>query len=116
MSCGPRSRRPLSQGLESALRLVPPLPLSNPDQPQAIVRVNHHMEDVAMAQQWTSGSWAVCLLALCLMWYPYADSEPEHVHPTGSKPHSHSKAPIKITMEELHRLGGVPPGWEFHFP
>jgi mono/diheme cytochrome c family protein len=25
-------------------------------------------------------------------------------------------APVRITMEELHRHGGVPPGWRFSFP
>jgi mono/diheme cytochrome c family protein len=26
------------------------------------------------------------------------------------------KAPVRITMEELHRHGGVPPGWRFNVP
>jgi len=28
----------------------------------------------------------------------------------------HPKAPVRITMEELHKHGGVPPGWQFTLP
>jgi mono/diheme cytochrome c family protein len=34
----------------------------------------------------------------------------------GSLSPAHPQAPITITMEELHRMGGVPPGWQFRFP
>ncbi len=40
----------------------------------------------------------------------------EHGHPMGTPPHEHPKAPVRITMEELHRHGGVPPGWRFTVP
>jgi len=38
----------------------------------------------------------------------------EHAHPSGTPPHP--KAPVRITMDELHKHGGVPPGWRFTFP
>ncbi|GIX47148.1 MAG: hypothetical protein KatS3mg131_1359 [Candidatus Tectimicrobiota bacterium] len=41
----------------------------------------------------------------------------EHGHPS---PHGQeaapAKGPVRLTMEELHRLGGVPPGWRFTLP
>jgi len=58
----------------------------------------------------------MCILALALAWGLHAHSEGEHSHATGSVSHDHPKGPIKITTEELHRLGGVPPGWQFRFP
>jgi len=39
-----------------------------------------------------------------------------HVHSPGAPPHEHPEAPLRITMEELHKHGGVPPGWQFTFP
>ena len=69
-----------------------------------------------MSHRWTSVSGAMCLLALTLVWGPDAHPAGEHSHATGSMPHDHPKVPIKITAEELHRLGGVPPGWKFRFP
>ncbi len=43
-----------------------------------------------------------------------ADEPPGHHHPAQSpqKP----KGPVRITMEELHRHGGTPPGWKFTMP
>lgn len=35
-------------------------------------------------------------------------------HPPGHEPSP--RRPMRITMEELHRLGGVPPGWQFTLP
>jgi hypothetical protein len=69
-----------------------------------------------MSHRWTSVSGAMCLLALALVWSLDADPGEEHAHPTGSMSHDHPKAPVKITAAELHRLGGVPPGWKFRFP
>jgi hypothetical protein len=47
----------------------------------------------------------------------WADEEKEgHTHAPGTPPHEHPKAPVRITMEELHKHGGVPPGWQFSFP
>ncbi len=40
----------------------------------------------------------------------------KHLHPSGTPPHEHPKAPVRITMEELHKHGGVPPGWRFALP
>lgn len=40
----------------------------------------------------------------------------EHTHPAGTPPQEHGKAPVRTTMEELHKHGGVPPGWQFTFP
>ncbi len=39
-----------------------------------------------------------------------------HTHPPGTPPHEHPKAPVRITMEELHKHGGVPPGWRLTVP
>ncbi len=40
----------------------------------------------------------------------------EHTHPAGTPPQEHGKAPVRTTMEELHKHGGVPPGWQFTLP
>lgn len=69
-----------------------------------------------MSHRWTSVWGAMCIVALALAWGLHAHSEGEHSHATGSVSHNHPNAPIKITAEELHRLGGVPPGWQFRFP
>ncbi len=45
-----------------------------------------------------------------------ADDQPRHTHPPGTPPHEHPPAPVRITMEELHRSGGVPRGWRFTMP
>ena len=34
--------------------------------------------------------------------------------PTAQEETSH--APVKTTMDELHQMGGVPPGWKFNIP
>ncbi len=69
-----------------------------------------------MSHRWISVSGVVCLLAFALVWELHAHQDGEHSSATGSMSHDHPKAPIKITAEELHRLGGVPPGWKFRFP
>jgi mono/diheme cytochrome c family protein/uncharacterized protein involved in high-affinity Fe2+ transport len=69
-----------------------------------------------MSHRWTSVWGTMFILALALAWGLHAHPEKEHSHATGSVSHDHPKAPIKITAEELHQLGGVPPGWQFRFP
>lgn len=44
------------------------------------------------------------------------DEKGEHVHGPGTPPHPHSHGPVRISSEELHQHGGVPPGWRFTFP
>jgi hypothetical protein len=39
-----------------------------------------------------------------------------HGHDTGTSSHQRPQTPVRITMEELHRHGGVPPGWRFSLP
>jgi mono/diheme cytochrome c family protein len=39
-----------------------------------------------------------------------------HAPPTASEPRPDRPEPIRITMEALHRAGGVPPGWKFAVP
>jgi hypothetical protein len=39
-----------------------------------------------------------------------------HSHPPGTPAHERSKAPVRITMEELHKHGGIPPGWRLTVP
>jgi mono/diheme cytochrome c family protein len=69
-----------------------------------------------MSHRWTSVWGAMCIVALALAWGLHADPEREPSRAPGSVSHDHPKAPIKITAEELHQLGGVPPGWQFRFP
>lgn len=38
-----------------------------------------------------------------------------HEH-AGAPAHEHPVGPVRTTMEELHRHGGVPPGWTFTLP
>jgi hypothetical protein len=74
------------------------------------------VEDATMSHRWTSVWGTMFILALALAWGLHAHPEKEHSHATGSVSHDHPKATIKITAEELHQLGGVPPGWQFRFP
>jgi mono/diheme cytochrome c family protein len=61
--------------------------------------------------------WGVMfILGLALACGLRAQQAGEHSHAAGSAPHNVPKAPITITTEELHQLGGVPPGWQFRFP
>jgi uncharacterized protein involved in high-affinity Fe2+ transport len=69
-----------------------------------------------MSHRWTSVWGVMFILALVLAWSLYAHQAGERSHTAGAAPHNQPKAPIKLTSEELHRLGGVPPGWQFRFP
>jgi uncharacterized protein involved in high-affinity Fe2+ transport/mono/diheme cytochrome c family protein len=69
-----------------------------------------------MSHRWTTTWCAMWSLALALAWSLHAQPKGTPSHTTGSVSHDHPKASIKITAEELHRLGGVPPGWQFRFP
>jgi hypothetical protein len=40
----------------------------------------------------------------------------DHSHPPGTPAHEHPKAPVRITMEALHKHGGVTPGWRLTVP
>jgi mono/diheme cytochrome c family protein len=44
------------------------------------------------------------------------DKKGKHVHPPGTPAHTHVREPIRISSDELHRHGGVPPGWRFTLP
>jgi mono/diheme cytochrome c family protein len=44
------------------------------------------------------------------------DKKGKHVHPPGTPAHTHVREPIRISSDELHRHGGVPPGWRLTFP
>jgi hypothetical protein len=44
-----------------------------------------------------------------------ATQEPSH-HPEAHRQAAAAKGPVRITPEELHRHGGVPPGWQFSLP
>jgi mono/diheme cytochrome c family protein len=39
-----------------------------------------------------------------------------HTHAMGTSTPESPRGPVRISDEELHRLGGVPPGWHFTFP
>jgi mono/diheme cytochrome c family protein len=45
-----------------------------------------------------------------------ADEPPSHTHPPGTPPHEHPRPSVRVTMDELHRHGGIPPGWRFALP
>jgi mono/diheme cytochrome c family protein/uncharacterized protein involved in high-affinity Fe2+ transport len=74
------------------------------------------MEDATMSHRWTSVWGAMFVLALALAWGLHTPQAGEHGQAAGTIPHTLPKAPIRITSEELHRYGGVPPGWQFRFP
>lgn len=40
----------------------------------------------------------------------------DHAHAPGTPPHGPARGPIRITAEDLHRHGGVPPGWRLAVP
>ncbi len=44
----------------------------------------------------------------------YAGGHQHKQSPTAQEETSH--APVKTTMDELHQMGGVPPGWKFNIP
>lgn len=54
------------------------------------------------------------LLFGLLTWSPAAGHEPTPHHPAKTK--MKTKGPVRITDEELHRHGGMPPGWQFTLP
>jgi hypothetical protein len=74
------------------------------------------MEEATMSQRWTGVWGGVVVLALTLAWALQVPQAGEHAQTAGSMSHDQPKSSIKITMEELHRHGGVPPGWQFGFP
>jgi mono/diheme cytochrome c family protein len=55
-------------------------------------------------------------MASILVWSLYAHPDGRPAQATGHQSHDQPKGPIKITADELHRHGGVPPGWQFRFP
>jgi Cytochrome c len=69
-----------------------------------------------MSHRWIGVWGGVFVLALALAWSLHAPQAGEPSQAPGSASHDQPKAPITITMEELHRHGGVPPGWQFRFP
>ena len=63
------------------------------------------------------GLWGcIFTLALPLAWGLHAHEAGKHSHPWGTTRHEQPSAPVRMTMEELHRHGGVPPGWRFGLP
>jgi mono/diheme cytochrome c family protein len=65
------------------------------------------------ARQLTATGLAL-VTAATLRW---SAAQPEgHSHPSGTPPHDHPPAPIRITPDALHGHGGVPMGWRFTFP
>ncbi len=69
-----------------------------------------------MSHQWIGVWGGVFVLALATAWGIHAHQAEEHSQTVETAPQEQRQAPIKITMEELHQHGGVPPGWRFHFP
>lgn len=57
----------------------------------------------------------IILLSGVLTWSPgAADEQTHHRHPAQSK--ETTKGPVRMTMEELHMHGGIPPMWKFTLP
>ena len=69
-----------------------------------------------MSYRWIRVWGATCVMAFALTWGLHAHQARERSHALGTPAQHGPRAPIKITPEELHRLGGVPPGWQFRFP
>lgn len=46
----------------------------------------------------------------------YAAGSHQHKHHSSTMQKETTDAPIRMTMEELHQMGGVPPGWTFKIP
>jgi uncharacterized protein involved in high-affinity Fe2+ transport len=69
-----------------------------------------------MSQRWTRVWGVLCIPALALAWGLDAQPMGEHSHGMATASLSQPKAPIRVTMEELHQHGGVPPGWKFSLP
>ena len=64
----------------------------------------------------TNRSWmAVGLSVVVLVGATLAQAQHQHGAPD-TKPAAGAPAPTRVTMEELHRGGGVPPGWRFSWP
>jgi hypothetical protein len=59
-----------------------------------------------------------CGLALFLLLCsrPSAFPQTGHQHPSATPPSTHPKGPVRITMEDLHKNGGVPPRWRCSLP
>jgi hypothetical protein len=69
-----------------------------------------------MRHRWINMWGCVFVLALALTWGLYAHQAGGPSQVGGSASHDRPRGPIKTSMEELHQHGGVPPGWQFHFP
>ena len=64
----------------------------------------------------TNRRWmAVGLSVAVLVGAPLAQAQHQHGAPA-TTPAADAPGPKRVTMEELHRGGGVPPGWRFSWP
>ena len=64
----------------------------------------------------TNRSWmAVGVSVAVLVGATLAQAQHQHGAPA-TKPAAEAPGPKRVTMEELHRGGGVPPGWRFSWP
>ncbi len=62
-------------------------------------------------------TWGLALaFALSCLGSLGAQGMPGHMHHAERQPAAKPKGSIQITMEELHKQGGVPKGWKFRFP
>jgi mono/diheme cytochrome c family protein len=68
---------------------------------------------MSRAWRWASLSMVAGVAAVGL-WLGLATAQ--HSHPAPSAPPAAAKPPAPISMEELHRAGGVPRGWKFTLP
>lgn len=57
-----------------------------------------------------------CVLVMLLTTMLQAQQKGDHVHHGGGPADEQSPVPQRMTMEELHQHGGVPPGWQFTLP
>lgn len=62
-------------------------------------------------------AWGVALVVAGALIGRVAAQDTGHHTPSSATPSQQpSKPPVRTTMEELHRHGGVPAGWKFSFP
>jgi hypothetical protein len=73
-------------------------------------------EDTGMTRRHLA-TWGVTFAIMCtLIGRLAAQGTGAHAPSAATPSQGQAKAPIHITMEELHQHGGVPPGWKFRFP
>lgn len=69
-----------------------------------------------MQHRWIGIRVCACIALLIVAWVPGTGQSATLANTASAAAPEPSTVPIKISMEELHQHGGVPPGWQFSFP